>query len=268
MTYDSPYEDALNFAKLLPSFSNLISLTINAFFPDSAISDDLATICFHQHCPFLQRLYLHGNAFNRDSPMAVNVSMFRFPSLLYLHVGRIDFNLALQILDLYPQLRSFTANLHGPHTWGRNTVPLSIPLPAGIRTGLTAMKKLRLGDDAMFRDDYMSALIELLLPCCPNLRTFSFAFVCYQRTNRTLDPHWWTHVLASNNKLKRISVHLRVYGVLNSLTQEAVHAFQSLPFFVRLKVNVTYTAERIEFPHMFHIYAIETEEASHWTVIV
>lgn len=194
--------------------------------------------------------------------MAVNASMFHFPSLLYLHVGRIDFNLALQILDLCPQLRSFTANLYGPHTWERTTAPFSIILPTGVRTGLTAMKKLSLSDGEMFRDDYMSTLIELLLPCCPNLRTFSFAFTCHQRTNRALDPHWWTHALASNNKLTRLSIHLRVYGVLNGLSQEAVHAFQSLPFFLRLKVNATYTAERIEFPHMFHIYAIETEEAS------
>jgi hypothetical protein len=262
LTYDSPYEDALNIAKLLPAFSNLLSFSINANFPPSAIVDEFQSICFCQYRPSLQRFNLQGSAFDLELPMMDNVCMFSSPSLLHIHVGKIRFNMAIQLLNLCPRLRSFTAKFYGPYSWEDSTVASSIVLPTCITMGLTALKELNLNDDDYSMTEYSSRLLELLLPCCSNLRTFSFAYNCTQRTRRPLDPHWWTRVLAFNNKMTRISLNLRVFGTLNYLSEEAVRAFRSLQFFTRLRVIVTYSAVKVEFPRMFHIYSIETEDTS------
>jgi hypothetical protein len=258
LTYDSPYVNALNITKHLPSFSALISLTVNANYSDLELefNNELAMIYFRQHCPFLQRLYLHGHVFERELEIMDNVCMFHFPSLIYIHVGKLHFIWAIQLLDQCPQLRSFSAKLYG-HQMEGSTTASSILLPTRISMGLTAMQKLSLGVDVDFRNDFGSTFLELLLPCCHNLRTFSFDFVSYRRERRPLDPDWWTRVFASNNKLKRISLQLCVWGVRNDLSEEAVQRFKLLPFFAQLKVNVTYTIHRGEFPHMAHIYSIK-----------
>jgi hypothetical protein len=256
LIYDSLYEDALNIAKHLPSFSALISLTINANFTNFEFNDELAMICLCRHCLFLQRLYLHGNVFDREPQIMDNVCMFHFPSLLYIHVNKLHFIWAIQLLDQCPQLRSLSANLYS-HQIDGTTTAFSILLSTRISLGLTAMKKLNLGEDDYCRNEFGSTFLEHLLPCCPNLRTFSFDFVCYQRESRPLDPNWWTRVFASNNKLKRISLQLHVNGTLSALSEQTVQRFQLLPFFAQLKVNLTYTIQRSEFPRMAHIYSIK-----------
>jgi len=124
--------------------------------------------------------------------------------------------------------------------------------------GLIAMKKLSLGVDDYLTNDFGGTFLGLLLPCCQNLRTFSFDYDSHcGRERRPLDADWWTRVFASNNKLKRISLQLCVRGTRNHLSEEAVQRFKSLPFFAQLKVNVTYTIHYGEFPHMAHIYSIK-----------
>jgi len=123
--------------------------------------------------------------------------------------------------------------------------------------GLTNMKKLSLGEEVHFPDELSSTFLELLLPCCPNLHTFFFYYLCSQPHMKQLDPDWWIRVLASNKKLKRISLELSVNGVRNALGEEIIQKFRFLPFFAQLRVNVTYNIKRIEFPHMVHIYSIK-----------
>ena len=213
-------------------------------------------ICFRQHCPFLQRLHLHGNVFDREVQIMETIGAFHFPSLLHIHVNKLHIILAIQLLDQCPQLRSFSAKIYG-HQMENGKKLASITLPSRIRMGLTAMEKLSLGDDDFSRNDFGSLFLGLLLPCCPNLHTFSFDYICHERERRPLDPNWWTRVFASHKKMKRISLQLYVDGVLHHLSKEAVQGFQSLPFFAQLKVIFTCTEHRFGFPHMAYAYSIK-----------
>lgn len=213
-------------------------------------------IYYRQHCPFLQRLYLHGNIFDRELEIIDNVSTFDSSSLLYIHVNKLHFTLVIQLLDQCPQLCSFSAVIYGYPTRDFTTAS-SIMLPTRISIGLRAMKKLNLGEDDCFSKDFGSTFLEFLLPRCPNLRTFVFDLVCCHRGRRPLDPNWWAHVLASNQKLKRISLQLHAIGTLSALSTESVQRFESLPFFFQLKVNVTYVIDKLEFPRMIHNYFIK-----------
>lgn len=249
----------MNVAKSLPSLSSLLSLTIHANFFNHQASNDLATIYLCQRYPCLQRLYLHGREFDREHPAMENLYTFYSPSLLYLHVDKLHYMTAIQVLEQCSQLRSFSAMIYGfPDKYSaETTTTTSIQLPTRSTKGLTALKALSVGESNDSRSDFSSTFLELLLPCCPNLRTFSFDVFCSQPVGKPLDPYWWSHALASNNKLKRISLTLRVFGALNIFSQEKLQRFQSLSLFAQLQVNITRTEERYEFPRLTYIYSIK-----------
>ena len=253
---DSSFEDTLDILKHLPSFSTLTSLTINADCIRSEGNDELATICFRQHFPFLQRLDLHGNIFERQTESFPNACAFSFPSLLYINVNQLHYKTAIQILDQCSHLRSFSAKLYA-HIDELRATALPITLPPRITMGLPALKKLSLGEDVFLRNEFSSILLEQLLPCCPNLRTFSFHYTCIQTNQTPLNPDWWTRILTSNNKLKRFSLEFYIHGVFHALNEQVVQRFRLLPFFARLNVDVAYKIERVEFPRMIHIYSIK-----------
>lgn len=247
---------SLTIAKHLRSFSNLTSLTIHIRDTDWDFHNRLAMISFRQRYPFLQRLYLYGNVSDEVSKITDDVYIFYFPSLLYIHVNRLHFILAIQIFDQCRQLRSFSAELCGAP---RNDSPTASSILSATRFNLhlPAMKKLHLGTEEYFMNEFISTILELLLPCCPNLRTFSFNFVYLDCEKRPLDPNWWSRVFASNNKLKRISLQLHGNGIYSSLHKDVVQRFQLLPFFAQLNVNVTFTMETSEFLRRSHHYSIQ-----------
>jgi hypothetical protein len=212
-------------------------------------------IYLRQRYPFLQQLYIYGDISDYELEITDDVCMFYFPSLLYIHVPKLHFTLAIQILNQSHQLRSFSAELCGEPING-SAIPSSILSPTRFNINLTAMKKLHLGADEFWSHELFSIFVELLLPCCPNLRTFSFKFTYCHVGKRPLDPIWWIRVFASNNKLKRISLHLLGHGIPNRLTDGVLQMFRLLPFFAQLKVNITYKEHRIEFPRMIFEYII------------
>ncbi|CAF3976335.1 unnamed protein product [Rotaria sp. Silwood1] len=166
--------------------------------------------------------------------------MFHFPSLLYIHVSKLHVILAIQLLDQCPQLRSFSAKLYG-HPMRDNTTASSILLPTRITMGLITMKKLNLGEDNDFGTEFGSTFLELLLSCCPNLHTFILDIRCRDNWERLLEADWWAHVFASDNKLKRISLHLqwstRDY---RHNWHEKFQRFQLSSFFTQLKADIRY----------------------------
>jgi hypothetical protein len=240
LKYDNPYEDALKIAEHFPSFSTLISLTVDANCDEFVYNNEFAMIIFRQNCPFLQRLYLHGNVFDQKLQILDNVCMFHFPSLLYIHVSKLHFNLALQLLDQCPQLRYFSAKLYG-HPIRDSTTSSAILLSTRISMGLKAMKKLSLGQDTDFGNEFGSTFLELLLPCCPNLRTFILDIRCHDNWERLLEADWWAHVFASHNKLKRISLHLQwSTSNIRHNWREKFQRFRSSSFFTQLQVDIRY----------------------------
>lgn len=68
------------------------------------------------------------------------------------------------------------------------------------------MKKLSLGEDVCARNKFGSSFVDLLLSLCSNLHTFSFDYTCLQGRRRQLGRESGTHVFASHNKLKRLSL--------------------------------------------------------------
>ncbi|CAF4166802.1 unnamed protein product, partial [Adineta steineri] len=189
---DYSYDDALDISKHFSSFSTLISLSIDTNFKDYKPDDEIAMTFFRQHYPYLQRLYLHGNVVNRDLQIMNNISLFHFPSLLYLHVDHIHYICAIQLLDQCSQLRSFSAKLYDdPET--SNTTSSSFSLSTRIISGLTAMKKLRLEEDDSFRRQFGIAFLELLLPCCPNLHTFACEIEIWNNCKR-IEADWWKQI--------------------------------------------------------------------------
>jgi hypothetical protein len=169
--------------------------------------------------------------------------------------------MAIHLLDTCRQLRSFSAELYGhEQLYGDpkdgSIAASSIMSSTRIHTGLTAMKKLNLGKYDHYWKDFGSTFLELLLPCCPNLHTFSFDFNYCTLNGRPLDPDWWIRVFASNNKLKRISLQLGGNRRSNRLSEDVLQRFQLLPFFKQLNVNITRWIHRIEFPQMIFYYSI------------
>ncbi len=255
LIYEGSSKDALNIAKHLPSFSTLTSLTVDIKCTDYDFKNELMMIYLRQRYPFLQRLYLHGDISEYELEITDDVCMFYFPSLIYIHVAKLHFTLVIQILNQCRQLRSFSAELCGQPVRDSSVVS-SILSPTRFNMNLTAMKKLHLGADEFWSNEFVSIFLELVLPCCPNLRTFSFKFVYLHLGKKPIDPNWWIRVFASNNKLKRISLHLFAHGIPNRLNEEILQKFRLLPFFAQLKVNITYKEHRIEFPRMIFEYSI------------
>ena len=249
----------MNIIKDLPSFSTLISLAIDTDPHLLEPSEKLAIFCFEQHFPILQRLYLYGSIYNQNLSMMSNIRMFPFPSLLYIHVSQVHYMMAIHILNQCSQLRSFSTKLCG-YRRENDTTMTSILMPTRIAMGLTTITNLSLGEDNCLPTNALSStLLELLLPCCPNLHTFSFYYQCRPHDKKLMDPDWWTTALASNKKLKRISLQFYMNGIRNALNEQVVQKFRSLPFFAELNVEVAYTIKRIEFPRMIHIYSIKTK---------
>ncbi|CAF1409965.1 unnamed protein product [Adineta steineri] len=235
LIYDNPYENELNIAKHFTRFSTLISLRIDTNCGESGCNNEFGTIIFHQHCPYLQRLYLYGNVFDRELQIIDDICTFYFSSLRYIHVNKLPFNLAIQLLDQGTQLRSFSAILYGyPERVS------SILLPDRIRMGLPLLNKLSLGEDNYFETESSSTLFEFLFPCCPNLRTFTVDIRCNDNCEKLLDPNWWAHLLASHNRLKRISFHIKWWTRnFRSNGHEKIQRFRSSSFFTELNANIT-----------------------------
>jgi hypothetical protein len=240
LTYDIPCKDTMTITKHLPSFLNLISLTVNGNCGGFQCNNEFATMIFRQNFPFLQRMYLDGKLFDHELKISDNVCMFYFPSLLYIHVSKLHVILALQLLDQCPQLRSFSAKLYG-HPIRDNTTSSAILLPTRISMGLIAMKKLSLGQANNFGNEFGSAFLERLLPCCSNLRTFNLDICCWDNWERLIEADWWAHVFGSDNKLKRISLHLQWTTIDRTHNwREKFQRFQSSSFFTRLKADIRY----------------------------
>lgn len=197
-------------------------------------------IIFRQHCPVLQRLYLYGNVFDQKLEILDNVCTFYFPSLLYIHVCKLHFILALQILDQCPLLRSFSAKLYG-HPKRDSTAPSVILLSTRICMGLPSIRKLNLAEDNNFENDLDSTFLERLLPCCPNIHTFILDFCCWENWGKLFQADWWPNVFASNNKLKQISLHLQ-YSTRDQIHNWAqiIQCFRSSSFFIQLNADIRF----------------------------
>ena len=216
---------------LLPSVPSVIMIVLKM---------NLQCFFFRQHYPYLQRLYLQGNVIVQDLQIMDNIPSFHFPSLLHVHIGQIHYILAIQIFDQCPQLRSFSAQLYEVDPENENITRSTISLPARISAGLTAMKKLNLSETYGFRKKVGPIFYELLLPCCPNLRTFVCKFQIWY-SERKIDADWWEHLFASNAKLKRISLDLMWYiRDWPTKFKEKIHCLQQSPFFTQLNANLEY----------------------------
>lgn len=123
--------------------------------------------------------------------------MFRYPPFLHILVNKLHFIVAIQIVDQCPQLRSFTATLYG-HPIGDDATSSTIILPTQIHRGLRAMKMISLGEDNYFRNECSSTFLELLLPCCPNLRTFILEIRCNDNCRILVEANWWTRDCSYN----------------------------------------------------------------------
>ncbi|UJR38752.1 hypothetical protein I4U23_031417 [Adineta vaga] len=254
--FRASYPKPITSSRILKSLATLICGLISGHWNDRTCVDPPTMNFFRLNCPLLQRLYLQGTLFYAELPLVDNICTLYFPSLLHIDVSMVHYVLAIRILEQCPQLRSFSAKLHVYPNDDDATVSSAL-LSTQIRMCLPNMKKLSLGGVQDYFNMCISKFIELLLPCCPNLRTYFCECTWYRNDRSLLDPYWWTLMLGSHNKLKHISLQLIVYGTLNALSMDAVSKFESLPFFVQFKVNVAYTIKRSEFPRMAHVYCIE-----------
>ncbi|CAF4309275.1 unnamed protein product, partial [Adineta steineri] len=81
LIYDYPYNEPLDIAKYFRSFPSLISLIIDANSDDyDRYTNQLITIIFHQHCPFLQYLHLPGHTFDKPLPIYEHIYSHQFGS--------------------------------------------------------------------------------------------------------------------------------------------------------------------------------------------
>lgn len=246
LNYDNPYVDGLNIAKDLPTFSTLLSLAIDANNGEHKSNNELAMNIFHQNCPLLQRLHLHGDVFDEECQKLNRLPVVFSSSLRHIHVSKIRVDLALDILDQFPQLRSFSAKLYGDV---RKAYPTSaIVLPDRVNMGLPAMRNLSLTKDNTlfheFANECGGALIELLVTRCPNLRSFKLDADCQEDWERLLEATWWERVFASHNQLKRISLRLKytTRDIRNTWHQK-YQRLQSSLFFTQLNANMRFNFE-------------------------
>jgi hypothetical protein len=244
LIYDQSHGVGMTIAKHFGMFSRLISLTINTNGNDIVHCNELPVILIQQNWSVLQRLHLHGNIFDQDLESLDNVFMFHFPSLRDIHVCRLHVLLAIELLDQCPQLYSFSATLYGQPTRD-NTAASAILLPTRVRTGLVAMKKLDLGVDNDSQPKFDLASLELLLSCCPNLRTFGIDVCCHEDWEPLLDTNWWTRTFALHDKLKRISLHLHYTTRDEQYNgQNTLERFRSSLFFTELEAEMRYDFSR------------------------
>ncbi|CAF3958832.1 unnamed protein product, partial [Rotaria sp. Silwood1] len=129
--------------------------------------------------------------------------------------------LAIQILDQCCQLRYFSAIIDHDRMDAPTTAS-SIMSCTRISMNLPAIRTLNLAAWDHAWNEFDITFLEYLLPHCPNLRTFSIDLEYFELGRRLLDPYWWSHVLASNSKLKRISLRLHGNGVFANLSEEVL----------------------------------------------
>jgi hypothetical protein len=210
---------------------------------------------FRQNCPFLQRLYIYGCFWEPE--IMNNVCMFYFPSLLYIHVDKLHFSLALQLLNQCCQLRSFSAEIDHEET-DYSTIkasPILLSLLVSSAPALTALTKLDLRGLTNCNPFWVEFL-EHLLPCCPYLRKFLIKIRCTEYGQTLLEADWWTHVFASNNELQKISLHLK-WSTRNyeyNCEQEAARRFRSSTYFTQLKVNVKFSLQTDQPWFLYDLY--------------
>ncbi|CAF1381356.1 unnamed protein product [Adineta ricciae] len=244
LLYDNPYDESLNIAKYFSSFRTLISLHIDAnVIEDGNCTNEFLEIIFHQNCPFLQRLYLHGNVFDQDLKSIQGVCTFHFPSLLHIHVTKLPFRVAIQLLDQCSRLHSFSAMLYDYPT-EENVTALASQMPESIRVGLPTLTNLSLGEKNRFHKESTSTFLEFLLPRCPNLRTFHFDIHCNDNGDceKILHPDWWKYALRSNSHLAHIDFRLSWWTrhIIHN-GYEKIQRFRESPFFNQLNTTMTHT---------------------------
>ena len=221
------------------------------------LEDRFIQILFHQSCPLLQQLYVYGIKI-RSKIMNITFG-FYFPSLLYIHMNKINLFLAIQILDRCNRLRSFSSELY------HNDEPISSEIattfmqngPGLNNKSLTAMTKLDLKlSDCM--DVWRNKFLKCLLSCCANLCTFLIDVQYASYEIIFFDANWWTKVLASNKKLQRISLqlHYETRDCVTDYSKEVIRSFRSSNFFTQLKVNVT-CDEDGDFPYLEYHFSIK-----------
>ena len=246
LIYDNPYVDALNIAKDLSTFSTLLSLAIDANNGECKSNNELAMNILHQNCPLLQRLHLHGNVFDEECQKLNRLPVLFSSSLRHIHVSKIRVDLALDILDQFPQLRSFSAKLYGDV---RKAYPTSaIVFPDRVRMGLPAMRNLSLTKDNQlfheFANECGGALIELLVALCPNLRAFKLDADCQEDWERLLEAGWWERAFSSHHQLKQISLRLKyTTRDVGHTWHQKFQRFQSSLFFAQLNAKMRYEFE-------------------------
>ena len=188
MIYDNDFDESLNLTKHFTLFSNLVSLCLAANSGWHGGSPDFQMFIYRQKFPHLRRLFLNGNVFDHDIHISYPEFKSNFPLLVYLHIGKLHINFALQIFDEYRQLRSFSARIYCDRTTDTITP---------FHTYLSALKELGFRGDTDF------------LPYCPNIQKLRIKVHCHDIWKNFLEADWWAHVLVSNRRLEKINFHLQ-----------------------------------------------------------
>lgn len=260
LSYDNHYTEALNIIKHLSVFPNLISLSIDGNHDGHPSKNELALNIYHQHCPLLQRLSLNGNIFDAAFQTFNQLPVLFSSSLRHVHVSKIRVDLALDILDQFPELRSFSATLYGDV---RKEYPTpAIVLPERIRLGLPGMRSLSLtkysDDNYQFANDCGAALLRLLLKACPNLRALKVDVVCEEDWEKLLLAEWWAFALSSHDHLRKIYLRLK-YTTRDprNTWQTKYRYFQSSAFFAKFNPKISYKFDSEFMRHVTYDMYIE-----------
>ena len=230
LIYDNEFDESLNITKQLTSFSNLISLTIEANCGEYGGSNEFQVFILRQTFPCLQQLCLRGNVFGHDIGLSYAEFKSNFPSLRYLELDKLHVNFALQIFDDYPQLRSFSAKLYCNMT--TDTIK-------SFDTFLPALKVLKLRGDFDFGNEFGTQFLERFFSCCSNIHTFILEAHCGPDWPRLFQEDWWPHALVSNTKLQKIALHFKWITRTNFHNWSAeIDRFRSSQFFTQLNTTI------------------------------
>ncbi|CAF3221049.1 unnamed protein product [Rotaria sp. Silwood2] len=248
-----------NIVKHFSSFSALNSLIINLD-TDSAelkLKERLVHSVFCQPFPLLQRLYING--YHMEAEIMDNEFTFRFPSLLYVQVDKLDHYLTVQLLNQCRQLCSFSAEIYHSEIFSHSTSQSSMNSSdmtqfrkadvtensnielVPISTTLIAMTALNLKWSSYDDFNWWENFLKHLLSCCLNLFRLFLDTVCVEGRN-LLDVDWWTDILLSNKKLEHISLtlHWSTRNYESDYDKQVARKFQSSIYFNQLKANVTH----------------------------
>jgi len=230
LIYDNEFDESLNISKDLSSFSNLVSLCLQANYGRHLDRNKFQMFIYQQDFPSLRRLQLNGNVFDYTLQIPYTELKPNFPLLQHLDVGTLHINFALEILNKCPQLRSFSAKLCCDTT--KDTI---IP----FNTYLPALKVLKLRGDTDFGNGFGTEFLEHFLPFCSNIHTFMFQIHCRNTWENLLKADWWSHVLVSNRKIKKITLNFK-WSIRFSLYRwlDEVKCFELSPFFTSLNTSI------------------------------